>query len=105
MDSLAGLFRLADGVLRGERIRARVERAHGLTASAIFALLIIGFGMFYGGVMGTYGGLKGDRPWQLVYSAVKVPFLIMTTFVLSMPSFYVINTLLGLRNDFPRVIR
>jgi hypothetical protein len=105
MDSLAGLFRLADGVLRGDRIRARVEGAPGLSASAIFALLIVGFGMFYGGVMGTYGGLAGDRPWQLVYSAVKVPFLIMTTFALSMPSFYVINTLLGLRNDFPRVIR
>jgi hypothetical protein len=29
----------------------------------------------------------------------------MTTFVLSIPSFYVINTLLGLRDDFPRVVR
>src|SRR5262249_33228681 len=39
------------------------------------------------------------------FSAIKVPFLIMTTFMLSMPSFYVMNTLLGLRNDFPSVVR
>ncbi len=67
--------------------------------------MILGFGMFYGGVMGTYSGMTGARSWQLVYSAVKVPFLIVTTFLLSIPSFYVVNTLLGLRGDFPRVIR
>jgi hypothetical protein len=67
--------------------------------------MILGFGMLYGGVMGTYGGLAGDRAWQLPYSAIKVPFLIVTTFVLSLPSFYVVNTLLGLRDDFSRVVR
>jgi hypothetical protein len=105
MDSLVGLFRLADGVLRGDRIPVRLGRAYRLPTSAVFALLILGFGMFYGGVMGTYGGLSGDRSWQLVYSAIKVPFLIMTTFVLSIPSFYVMNTLLGLGKDFPRVVQ
>jgi hypothetical protein len=105
MDRVVGLFRLADGVLRGEGVAAPPGRAPGLPASAVYTLLIVGFGMFYGGVMGTYGGLEGDRPWQLVYSAIKVPFLIMTTFVLSVPSFYVMNTLLGLREDFPRVLR
>ena len=34
-----------------------------------------------------------------------MPFLIVTTFALSLPSFYVVNTLLGLRGDFPRVVR
>lgn len=105
MVSFASLFELADGVLRGERLSPRAELAPRLSTLPILFLLMLGFGMFYGGVMGTYGGLGGDRPWQLVYSAIKVPFLIMTTFVLSIPSFYVINTLLGLRDDFPRVVR
>jgi len=105
MESFVSLFRLADGVLRGELLTPLAERAPRLSALPIFLLLMLGFGMFYGGVMGTYGGLEGERPWQLVYSAIKVPFLILTTFVLSIPSFYVINTLLGLRNDFPRVVR
>src|SRR5579875_94993 len=105
MGFLVSLFRLADGVLRGEQIAARVERVPRPSASRALPLLILAFGMSYGGVMGTYGGLAGDRPWQLVYSAIKVPLLILTTFVLSIPSFYVINTLLGLRDDFPRVVR
>jgi hypothetical protein len=42
---------------------------------------------------------------QLVYSAVKVPILITAAFALSIPSFYVMNLLVGLREDFPRVLR
>src|SRR5262249_18799424 len=57
------------------------------------------------GVMGTYGGIGGERTWQVVYSAVKGPFLLMTTFGLSLPSFLVVNTLLGLRDDFAQVVR
>ena len=45
-------------------------------------------------------GFDGPRVWQVVYSAVKVPFLLFTTFLLSLPSFFVVNTLLGLRPDF-----
>ena len=36
-----------------------------------FAILIVVFGMFYGGVMGTYGGMAGDRFWQVVYSGAR----------------------------------
>jgi hypothetical protein len=68
------------------------------------ALAIVAWGMFYGAVMGTFGGVAGTRIWQVVYSAAKVPILIVVTFVLSLPSFFVLNTLLGLRSDFPRVL-
>ena len=54
--------------------------------------------------MGTYGGFTGERLWQVVYSGVKVPLLLTATFLLSLPSFFVLNTLLGLRGDFARVI-
>jgi hypothetical protein len=67
--------------------------------------LLVGFGLGYGGVMGTFGGVGGERSWQVLYSAVKVPLLLLATFVLSLPSFFVLNTLLGLRNDFPDVLR
>jgi hypothetical protein len=100
-----GMLQAADDVLRGERAAARTRQNSRLAPSAVLALVSLGFGMFYGAVMGTYGGLAGDRPWQLLHSAVKVPFLIVVTFALSLPSFYVINTLLGLRADFPRVLR
>lgn len=105
MESPVGLFRRADDLLRGEPRVTGPDRGSRPSSPAVLVLLIVGFGMFYGAVMGTYGGLAADRVLQLVYSAVKVPFLIMTTFALSVPSFYVVNALLGLRGDFPRVIR
>jgi hypothetical protein len=105
MNALAGLFRLADNVLRGESSRVRVGPSTRVPVPFVPATLIVCFGMFYGGVMGTYGGIAGARIWQPVYSAVKVPFLLIATFALSLPSFFVVNTLLGLRSDFGRVVR
>jgi hypothetical protein len=49
--------------------------------------------------MGSLTGLAGGRQLQLLYSAIKVPILLLVTFAISLPSFAVINTLLGLRSD------
>jgi hypothetical protein len=94
---------LADDVLRarpsvftGGRDAPRLLRMGGLLAV---------FGMFYGAVMGSYGGWSGERLWQVLFSAVKVPLLFGATFALSLPSFFVLNTLAGLRADFGRVLR
>ena len=95
---------MTSDILRGEIARERTnqERTRSLTT---LTLAIAAFGMFYGGVMGTYSGFGGPRMWQVLYSALKVPILLFITFLLSLPSFFVVNTLLGLRADFPRVIR
>jgi hypothetical protein len=105
MSPLIGLFRLADNLLRGELSPAPAPREHRLPILGSLVLVVVAYGMFYGGVMGSYGGPNGWRLWQAVYSAVKVPFLMMTTFFLSLPSFFVLNTLFGLRDDFGRVVR
>jgi hypothetical protein len=65
------------------------------------AWLVLGCGMAYGAVMGSYGG----RGLQALYSALKVPLLLIVTAGIGMPSFFVLNTLLGLRDDFPRAVR
>jgi hypothetical protein len=104
MSSVAVLFHVADDVLRGNATAARGPALRMALPGSV-ALAVVVYGMFYGGVMGTFGGVVGPRIWQVVYSAVKVPFLLVTTFLLSLPSFFVLNTLLGLRNDFPRVVR
>ncbi len=107
MPAPAGLFHIADRVLRGEPVEAGDREAARAPTSSLLALsvLIVAFGMSYGGVMGMYGGLSGPRTAQLVYSAVKVPILIAATFAMSLPSFYVMNLLTGLRGDFPQVLR
>src|SRR4051794_8272980 len=68
-------------------------------------LTIALFGLFYGAVMGTFGGVRGDRGLQLLYSGVKVPMLLLVTFCLSLPSFFVLNTILGVRGDFGYVLQ
>jgi len=62
-------------------------------------------GAIYGSVMGAFGGFELDRLLQIVFSAAKVPMLILVTTALAMPSFFVLNTLLGLRSDFPEALR
>jgi hypothetical protein len=63
---------------------------------------IAAFGVIYGAAMGTFDGVRGERFWQVVYSAAKVPLLLLGTSVIAWPSFFVLNTLAGLRHDFAR---
>ena len=56
-------------------------------------------------VMGSFAGLASDRLLQVAYSAAKVPLLLLATFGLSLPSFYVLNMLLGLSRDFRAAVR
>jgi hypothetical protein len=90
----------ADALLRGrsDGTEARPTVADSLT-------LIVAAGLVYGAAMGTWGGgTPLGRPLQVSYSAVKVPALLLVTFGLSLPSFFVINTVVGLRADFGRAL-
>jgi hypothetical protein len=55
--------------------------------------------------MGTFSGLTGDRALQLLYSCVKAPLLLLFSFAVSLPSFFVLNSLCGLRRDFAEAVR
>lgn len=77
------LVRKVDEILRG-RVDARAWP------------LALGCGLFYGAVMGSFDA----RPLQVAYSAIKVPILLLATLSLGLPSYFVLNTVLGLRNDF-----
>lgn len=66
--------------------------------------MIVLFGACYGATMGTFGGLHSHRWLQLLYSALKVPMLLLVSFARSVPRFFVLNTVLGVRSDFRRVL-
>ena len=80
---MRGLWRRAEAILRG-------------TPGPGAWQLVLGCGLAYGGVMGAFG----FRPGQVAISAVKVPLLLLATLFLSLPSYFVLNTLLGVRSDF-----
>jgi hypothetical protein len=59
----------------------------------------------YGAVMGSYGLSSPDRLLQSAYSAIKLPFLLGATTLVCLPGFFVLNTALGLRGDWPAAVR
>ncbi len=89
----------AEEVLRGELWTTRPGALAPLVALAVFCATA------YGAMMGTFGGLTGERAFQVLGSALKVPLLLVVTALLSLPSFFVVNTLVGLRDDFREVLR
>ncbi len=84
-----------------DALRGRVS-----TTRLVLPLVLIGgYGLVYGAVMGSFGGVLGRGAVQAVYSAVKVPLLLLATFCLSLPTFFVVNSLMGLRDDFAPAVR
>jgi hypothetical protein len=65
------------------------------------ALITAAGGFLYGAVMGSYGG----RPLQSLFAGIKVPLFLGVSTLICLPSFYVVNTLLGLREDFRAAFR
>jgi hypothetical protein len=85
-------FASIDEVLRATssaRIYASVGNILRIILTAALA------GAFYGAVMGGFD----LRPMQMLISAAKVPMLLGITFFISLPSFFVFNTLFGLRGE------
>ena len=73
-------------------------------------IVVVICGPIYGLAMGSYGFFAGSRSLmeqlpQMTFSALKLPLLIAITLAVSLPSFFVINTLMGLRNDFQQAMR
>jgi len=62
-------------------------------------MFVLIFGALYGAVMASYSGLAAGRLHHLLYVAIKVPMLLLATFALCLPSFFVVNTVAGLRAD------
>ena len=102
---MRALAQTADDVLRRTDWTARDEPS--LRSWLRLLACLIGFGIVYGAAMGTYRLSTGQSQWllQLIYSAIKVPILLTVSFVINLPSFFVLSTLLGLRKDFALAVR
>ncbi|MCA8963776.1 MAG: hypothetical protein H6838_03245 [Planctomycetes bacterium] len=86
MNSVDGLLRAAPQTTP----RARTALALGL-----------GGGALMGGALGAYSG----EPLMAVFAAIKVPLLLLLSAGLCLPSFYVLNAVLGLRADLAPALR
>lgn len=87
-----------DGVLRSEGVHAPgAQRVQGLS----LAIALVVGGVVYGLAMGSYG----LAPLQAAYSAAKTPLLLALTSLVCLPNFFVLNAVLGLRDDLAAALR
>ena len=66
----------------GKYLDARPSISQGGLANLLLTTVL--FGMAYGATMGTFGAPHGDRWLQIVFSAIKVPVLLLVGFCLDM---------------------
>jgi len=62
-------------------------------------------GAIHGAAMGMFRLDSAERIALVAYSAIKVPVLILLTTAIVLPAYFILNTILGLREDFARALR
>ena len=101
-------FRDLDRLLSGDLTGVNALRERGLAVSAWrLSICIVVLAMSYGICMGVYGAFreKNPTPMQVVASMVKVPLVFYLTLLVTLPSLYVFNALVGSRLSLPGVVR
>src|SRR5712671_2770226 len=101
-------WRDLDRILRGEatRLPALRRRTVEVEVGGLSVVLLI-LGMVYGACMGCFALLREGGPafWQLIAAMVKVPALFFLTLLVTFPSLYVFNALVGSRLTLGSVLR
>lgn len=103
-----GWFRELGQLLGGDLTAMSAIRRQWLNVSPwrLSACSVV-LAMFYGLCMGMFAvfGTKEPRPIQLVASMVKVPLVFYLTLLVTLPSLYVFNALVGSRLSLGGVVR
>jgi len=87
-----------DAVLRGT---GPFASGRGRVPWRSLGLVLAASGFLYGLTLGSFS-LSGR---QALYSGLKVPLLLVATTLVCLPSYFVVNSVLGLRDDFAAAFR
>ncbi|RJP30858.1 MAG: hypothetical protein C4547_16200 [Phycisphaerales bacterium] len=105
---MASALQQLDDLLRGRKT-APEQLAEGRVdlPLGVFVPLAVGLGAVYGFFMGWYALFSRDPAslWQLMASTVKLPALFFVTLVVTLPSLYVFNALVGCRLSLTATVR
>jgi hypothetical protein len=108
-------FRSLDRLLRGDATRMDALRSGTIDVPIPGTVVLLSvLGMVYGACMGVFSltltdkssnGAVGVQQMQIVASTVKVPLLFLLTLLVTFPSLYVFNALVGSRLRFVAVVK
>ncbi|MCG8407265.1 MAG: hypothetical protein MI923_18865 [Phycisphaerales bacterium] len=105
---MLNFFKKLDELLRGHRTSpdALLQGEIKLSLRAFVPMAVL-LGATYGFFMGWYSIISRETPeyWQLLASIVKMPALFILTLIVTFPSLYVFNALVGCRLDFRGTLR
>ncbi|QDU79871.1 hypothetical protein Pla110_15900 [Polystyrenella longa] len=105
---ILGPLRELDQILRGEKTKPESLRRASLEISLGQILgMIVFLGLLYGLCMSVFS-MTQDYPgheWQIIASMVKVPALFLLTLLITFPSLYVFNALVGSRFEVVELLR
>ncbi|HEX8236052.1 MAG TPA: hypothetical protein VF600_08855 [Abditibacteriaceae bacterium] len=105
---VTGWLRQLDGLLRGEATRLSALRNGTIDISPDgLAIVIMVLGLIYGLCMGCYALFQAGGPsWpQMLSTMGKVPLLFGLTLLVTFPSLYVFNALVGSRLSLASMLR
>ena len=105
---MVGWLRGLDSLLRGDATRMTALRQGIIdVAPDGLTLLILALGALYGGCMGSYALFRPQgASWPQFFMAMgKVPLLFLLTLLVTLPSLYVFNALVGSRLSLSSVFR
>src|SRR5215510_3271889 len=102
-----GWLKQLDTLLRGERTTLDALRGGIIDVPMrVFVPLAVGLGCIYGFCMGWFAMTARAGAWmQLIASTVKLPALFLLTLLVTFPSLYVFNALVGCRLGFLAALR
>ena len=92
-------------LLSGQYLESKQSKStQGLDFVSVLKFVLI-LSPIYGMAMGGFAWVAGYKSlathWpQMVYSALKMPILLLVTVAIALPAFFVFNSLAGLRDDF-----
>lgn len=105
---MVGWFKQLDELLRGRVTSPEMlAEGHVQLPARRFIVLVIVLGALFGFFMGWYAFMRGseDSGWQILAAMVKLPALFLLTLLVTFPSLYVFNALIGCRLSFTSTLR
>ena len=96
-----------DRVLRGDATKLAAIRDGNIQIPLRgLSIVVVVLGLIYGACMGSFSLFRPDGSWmQIVATTVKVPLLFFLTLLVTFPSLYVFNALVGSRLSVLAVLR
>ncbi len=104
---MLNMLKEVDRIVRGDATHPSALRSGSIEISIRkIALAVVVLGAIYGVCMGSFAALRENGEWrQVVATTIKVPALFFLTLLITFPSLYVFNALVGSKLNLAALLK